>query len=225
MRLIFKFLFIFLFFLFACNTEEQSKTENKQTPDKITEIPQDPTSSATTDTEENQADTLNASSKDSTGESVKPTDLNANTKQETVHEVKDEKGEKKGTVKKIYYDEEAKKILESPIEIYNPIDDPDPTPDPSPSEFVEVDQDPVLLNWEQLKRNIKKPKGVNASGTVYIKVLISKKGFYRGHVIRKSPHPRLSVAVVEQVKKIRAKPAKKDGKPVKVWVNLKYEFK
>ena len=152
-------------------------------------------------------------------------DTTANTQKKTVEEVRDEKGEVKGTVKKIYTDPEAKKILDSPIEIYNPIDDPDPTPDPSPSEFVLVDKEPVLLNWDKLKKQIKKPEGVNAKGTVYLKVLISKKGFYRGHVIRKSPHPKLSMAVVEQVKKIKAVPAKKDGKPVKVWVNLSYEFK
>ena len=201
--------------LTSCNSgDNQSKTTTEQT-----ETPQEKqitlqevqnTDTATTENPETQNNA---------------TENNSETPQKTIEEVRDEKGQVKGTVKKIYTDPEAKKILESPIEIYNPIDDPDPTPDPSPSEFVLVDKEPVLLNWNKLKKQIKKPEGVNAKGTVYLKVLISKKGFYRGHVIRKSPHPKLSMAVVEQVKKIKAIPAKKDGKPVKVWVNLSYEFK
>ncbi len=231
-----KYIFISAFFLLACSPENQEV--NKREQEVITENSSRENISDVEKSQENSAGKSSDSTQTDTSETdtsshellrkENPAEKNSKDnpeKKETVHEVKNEKGQKTGTVKKIYYDEEAKKILESPIEIYNPIDDPDPTPDPSPSEFVEVDQEPVLLNWEQLKRNIKKPKDVNASGTVYVKVLISKKGFYRGHVIRKSPHPRLSMAVVEQVKKIRAKPAKKDGKPVKVWVNLKYEFK
>lgn len=112
------------------------------------------------------------------------------------------------------------------IEKYHPLDDPDPTPDPDPDEFVPVDTDPVLLNWEELKAQIKKPPHLaDVKGTVYLKVLISRKGYYRGHLIRRSPHPELTAEVVKAVKQIRAKPATYQGKPVKVWVNLSYEFK
>lgn len=111
------------------------------------------------------------------------------------------------------------------IEKYHPLDDPDPTPDPAPDEFVPVDSDPILLNWEELKREIQKPPHLtDVKGTVYLKVLISRNGFYRGHLIRRSPHPDLTVEVVKAVKQLRAKPATYQGKPVKVWINLSYEF-
>ncbi len=125
-------------------------------------------------------------------------------------------------------DEEAQRILNAPIEEYSPLKDDDPEPDPDPDEFILVDRDPQCLNVRALKNQIRYPKQLEGSGIkgkVYLKVLISKKGFYRGHIVKRSPHPLLTNAVVEQLKKIRCKPALRNGKPVKVWIHFVYEFK
>jgi TonB family protein len=99
-----------------------------------------------------------------------------------------------------------------------------PTPDPAPDEMISVDTEPQPKNVTQIKRQITKPSGATASGTVYLKLLIDREGHYKKHVVRKSPSPALTEAVVQQVKNIRYVPAQRNGKPVKFWVSFAYSF-
>ena len=100
----------------------------------------------------------------------------------------------------------------------------DTSPDPDPSEFVKVDKSPTFLNEEEVRAAIKAPYN-NASGKVYAKILVGLDGNYRTHYIRRSPDKALSKAVVEGMEMARFTPAKKEGEPVKVWVDFFYEFK
>lgn len=104
----------------------------------------------------------------------------------------------------------------------------DTDPDPDPNDFVQVEYEAVPQNEARVKALVRYPaelKGKNIKGTVYVKVLIDKDGYYKRHLLRDSPDPALAQAVVDQVKYLYYTPARKDGKPVKVWVNFEYEFK
>ncbi|MDX2063416.1 MAG: energy transducer TonB [Bacteroidia bacterium] len=116
-----------------------------------------------------------------------------------------------------------------------PLTEPDRTqatqdynPPPDDSEFVKVDTDAEPLNLKAVHAAIVYPpdaKAAGKQGTVSLKVLIDADGWYGQHKVRSSPDKRLTAAVVEQVKKIRYRPAKLDGKPVKVWVNFEHTFR
>lgn len=105
---------------------------------------------------------------------------------------------------------------------------PDTDPDPDPNEFVAVEFEAVPQNDARLRPLIMYPAAMKAKkigGTVYVKILIDKDGYYKRHIVRDSPDPALADAVVEQIKHFYCTPARKNGKPIKVWVNFEHEFK
>jgi protein TonB len=80
----------------------------------------------------------------------------------------------------------------------------------------------------QLKTQIKpkyppdaKKKGIN--GKVYVKVYINEKGVASDAIILQGI-PELNQSAIDAVKKAKYKPAKLEGKPVGVWVNLSLNF-
>ena len=105
---------------------------------------------------------------------------------------------------------------------------PDTDPDPDPNDFVAVEYEAVPQNDARLHALIAYPAALKAKkigGTVYVKTLIDKDGYYKRHIVRDSPDPALADAVVEQIKHFYCSPARKNGKPIKVWVNFEHEFK
>lgn len=104
----------------------------------------------------------------------------------------------------------------------------DYNPAPGENELVQVDSDAQPLNLDVVHAAIIYPESAikdGKQGTVRLKLLIDMDGWYADHVLRGSPDRRLTNAVLEQVKKLRYKPAMKGGKPVKVWVNFEHTFK
>lgn len=104
---------------------------------------------------------------------------------------------------------------------------PDYNPDPDDNDLVKVDFDALPINLEKVKAAIVYPddcKAAGIKGTVALKVLVDADGWYRKHEVRSSPDKRLTAAVIEQLKKVRYKPARLNGEPVKVWVNFAYTF-
>ncbi len=80
----------------------------------------------------------------------------------------------------------------------------------------------------QLKTQIKpkyppdaKKKGIK--GKVYVKVYINEKGVASDAIILQGI-PELNQSAIDAVKKAKYKPAKLEGKPVGVWVNLSLNF-
>lgn len=104
----------------------------------------------------------------------------------------------------------------------------DKDPDPDPSELIQVEFEPVPKNLDKVNGAIVYPeacKKEGVKGTVYLKVLINKQGYYVKHIVRESPDKRLTDAVVAQAKKLQYTPARKNGQPVKLWMAYEYEFK
>jgi len=66
-----------------------------------------------------------------------------------------------------------------------------------------------------------KKKGIK--GKVYVKVFINEKGVANDAIILQGI-PELNQAAIDAVKKAKYKPAKLEGKPVGVWVNLSLNF-
>lgn len=101
-------------------------------------------------------------------------------------------------------------------------------PDPEHDEFTKVDAEPVPINLNKVLETIVYPpdaKREGVKGTVYIKILIDKEGNPKDFYVRSSPDNRLKLAVLDKLKYAKYKPALLNGKPVKDWVQIEYEFK
>lgn len=104
---------------------------------------------------------------------------------------------------------------------------PDYDPDPAPNELQRVDFDAEPVNLHLVHKAVVYPPDAlkeGIKGTVALKVLIDLDGYYKRHILRGSPDGRLTDALVEQVMKVQYKPARREGKPVKVWVNISHTF-
>ena len=102
------------------------------------------------------------------------------------------------------------------------------TPDPAPDEFIFVDSPPKPLNMDRLVQEIGYPQEAvdnNVSGTVVIRVLVNENGEYKQHKVLSEVHPVLCKAVEEHAPKLRFTPAILEGKTVKFWVNVPFNFK
>ena len=102
------------------------------------------------------------------------------------------------------------------------------TPDPQPNEFVFVDSPPKPLNMERLIQEIGYPQAAvdsNRSGTVVLRVLVDENGDYKTHKVLSEVHPVLLSAVESHVSKLRFTPAILEGKTLKYWVNVPFNFK
>jgi TonB family protein len=101
-------------------------------------------------------------------------------------------------------------------------------PDPEPDEFTKVDSEPIPINLNKVLETIVYPpdaKREGVKGTVYIKILIDRDGNPKDFYVRSSPDNRLKLAVLDKLKYAKYKPALLNGKPVKDWVQIEYEFK
>ncbi|MCX6832635.1 MAG: M56 family metallopeptidase [candidate division Zixibacteria bacterium] len=95
---------------------------------------------------------------------------------------------------------------------------------PRPDDFVAMDSVPVavLLPNPVYPKDAKK---ANQEGTIRLKVLIDKEGTVRDVIMLKpSGHKTMDDAALEAAGKGKWLPAKKEGKPVAVWVSYEIKF-
>jgi TonB family protein len=92
----------------------------------------------------------------------------------------------------------------------------------------EVDVMPEPLNLADVVQRIGYPADAKAQkieGKVIVKVLVDKKGDVSKHEILKEGHALLRSAVVSHLNELKFKPGTTDGKTVKAWVTIPFQFK
>jgi TonB family protein len=98
---------------------------------------------------------------------------------------------------------------------------------PEPNSFVSVDNEPEILNLEEIKQKIGYPsvaKDLEIEGTVIAKVLVDNTGKYIRHVFESSADKYLTKAVNNELPYLKFKPATKDGVPVAYWLTIPFKF-
>ena len=97
-----------------------------------------------------------------------------------------------------------------------------------PNEFILVEKEPVPLNLAEVNKMIGYPPEAVASkieGNVIARILVDEKGTYVKHIILKDPHPLLTNAVESKISNLTFKPAIQNGKPIKLWHTIPFNFK
>lgn len=101
--------------------------------------------------------------------------------------------------------------------------------EPNPNAFVQVEQKPLPLNFTEVRDSISSMRPIFGEsaieGNVVLKVLVDENGNYVKHIVLKQVHPILCKAVESQVNKLRFTPALQEGKPIKFWLVLAFNFK
>lgn len=67
--------------------------------------------------------------------------------------------------------------------------------EPNPNDYIAVDKEAVVLNYEEVKKQIGYPeiaKEINLEGKVVIRILVDEKGKYVKSIVLKDPHPILT---------------------------------
>lgn len=94
-------------------------------------------------------------------------------------------------------------------------------------DYVEVDEEPQILNWGQIHRSIGYPLSAarqGIEGKVCCRILVDGRGHYQAHRIIKSCHPLLDEAVERHVSLLRFAPARRGGLALPYWVNVPFHF-
>lgn len=97
-----------------------------------------------------------------------------------------------------------------------------------PNDFMLVDKEPVPMNLAEVNKMIGYPPDAIASkieGKVIARILVDEKGTYVKHIILKDPHPILTNAVESKISNLTFKPAIQNGKPIKLWYTIPFDFK
>jgi protein TonB len=105
---------------------------------------------------------------------------------------------------------------------------PEPEKEPDVNEFIYVEKQPAPVNLDEIKKNIKYPtiaKEGNIQGKVIIKILVDKEGNPVKHHVVRSPHQLLTDACVKEIYKLKFTPGIQAQKPIKVWVQIPFDFK
>ena len=113
------------------------------------------------------------------------------------------------------------KIEDAPSDTFPLIEEKEP-------DFNEYDPDveePEPLNLGDVWKLVRYPNQVCIEGTVVVRILVDKEGYYRKHKMLKDIHPILKQAVEPHLHKLRFRPTMKDGKPIMYWVNIPFRFK
>lgn len=100
----------------------------------------------------------------------------------------------------------------------------DPAPDPAPNEFVQLAYEPTPLNLVAVRQAINQANTSGVKGKVYLKILVDKDGYYKRHIVRRTPDERLTEAVVAGVKRMKWSPASTGSSPTKAWVAFDHSF-
>jgi periplasmic protein TonB len=99
-------------------------------------------------------------------------------------------------------------------------------PDVNKVTIFEVAPNP--LNMEEVMKKIGYPpiaKEAGIEGQVMLRILVDEKGNYVRHIISKAAHPLLQAEVEKHAQELYFTPAIQDGKPIKSWVNIPFNFK
>ena len=87
---------------------------------------------------------------------------------------------------------------------------------------------PKPLNLDSVQKSLEYPdvcKEKLIQGKVHIKLLVDVDGLVINSIIRKSPDTLISTEVINKTKFLRFLPGINNGKPVRVWVNIPFDFK
>lgn len=71
----------------------------------------------------------------------------------------------------------------------------------------------------------KKARDSGIVGRVVFRVLIDERGNYIKHKVMRSPHDMLTEACAKHIHILKFTPGILDGKPIKVWVTVPFDFK
>jgi protein TonB len=113
---------------------------------------------------------------------------------------------------------------------------PPPPPPPNIQELSEPDVHKVAifevapkpLNIEEVMKKIGYPtiaKEAGIEGQVMLRILVDEKGNYIRHIISKAAHPLLQAEVEKHAQELHFTPAIQDGKAIKCWVDIPFNFK
>lgn len=98
---------------------------------------------------------------------------------------------------------------------------------PLSHEYVFVEKEPKLLNYDVVKKLIGYPIHAmknKIEGKVYCRILVDEKGRYADHIITRRAHPILMAAVRAHISELLFIPATRNRKPVPYWVNVPFIF-
>ncbi|MFK7921286.1 MAG: energy transducer TonB [Bacteroidia bacterium] len=98
---------------------------------------------------------------------------------------------------------------------------------PDVHDFVYVDQEPIVLNFPDVRKAIGYPaaalkKGIE--GDVYCRILVDESGEYLQHKILNTSHPCLVLAVEPYLSRLKFTPARKGRQKVSYWTNIPISF-
>ena len=99
--------------------------------------------------------------------------------------------------------------------------------EPGPNDFILLEKEPKPLNLDEIKMKIGYPaeaKELEISGKVIVRILVSESGIYLKHIIIKNPNPVLTSAVESKIPGLRFSPGMLDGKNVKSWLTVPFDF-
>jgi protein TonB len=105
---------------------------------------------------------------------------------------------------------------------------PDKAPySPGQNDYILLDEAPTPLNLDEVKALIGYPspaKDAEIEGKVVVKVCVNESGVMEKYILEEDPHPILSEAVTAQLDQLRFTPAKYQGKAIKCWISLPFDF-
>lgn len=99
---------------------------------------------------------------------------------------------------------------------------------PGINEFIFADEEPRPTNLGEVRTAIGYPEMAiqqNIQGNVVIRVLVDTTGEYLDHSIIASAHPILGKAVEDHVGELIFSPAQVEGKKIRFWVNIPFNFR
>lgn len=94
--------------------------------------------------------------------------------------------------------------------------------------FRYAEKEPILLNMNVVAAKIGYPiiaRDAGIEGIVIARVLVDENGDYEKHKYIKKIHPILVTSIDAHIAELKFTPAISDGKPIKFWVNIPFEFK
>ncbi|AOW19301.1 TonB family protein [Urechidicola croceus] len=99
---------------------------------------------------------------------------------------------------------------------------------PDPNDFINVDKEPIPTNLNSIRAAIGYPtaaKNAEIEGKVIVRILVGKDGDYIKHITIRNSHAILNKAIEPHLVNLKFTPALKDGKPLKYWVTIPFDFK
>ncbi|MEO0896316.1 MAG: TonB family protein [Bacteroidota bacterium] len=91
-----------------------------------------------------------------------------------------------------------------------------------------LEAQPVPINMDIVKRLIGYPKVARDNGIqgmVVVRVLVDETGAYEDHILINQVAEELSTEVEQQLPQLKFTPAIQNGRPIKFWVNIPFNFK